>query len=86
MIKLSKKLIREDSTAYIVNNQRRIDITLNFENKFEIGIENKPWDKEQENQLQDYEKHLRKKVREEVALTKLYEKNEMLNYFKEILI
>jgi hypothetical protein len=62
------KIMREASTTYIVNNQRRIDITLNFQNKFEIGIENKPWDEEQENQLQDYQKHLRKKFGENFCI------------------
>lgn len=62
------KITREDLTTYILNNKRRIDITLNFENKFEIGIENKPWDKEQENQLQDYQKHLRKKFGENFCI------------------
>lgn len=55
------KIAREISTAYIVNNQRRIDITLNFANAFKIAIENKPWDSEQENQLKDYQKHLERK-------------------------
>lgn len=62
------RILREDSTTYIQNNKRRIDITMNFENKFEIGIENKPWDKEQENQLQDYQKHLRKKYGENFCI------------------
>ena len=55
------KTIREDTTNYIRNNLRRIDITLNFEDGFMIGIENKPWDTEQDNQLKDYQEHLRKK-------------------------
>lgn len=55
------KVGRENSTSYIQNNKRRIDIVLNFKNEFEIGIENKPWDTDQENQLQDYHEHLSKK-------------------------
>ncbi|NOH17266.1 PD-(D/E)XK nuclease family protein [Clostridium cochlearium] len=62
------RIVREDPTTYIQNNQRIIDITINFENKFEIGIENKTWDKEQENQLQDYQKHLRKKYGENFCI------------------
>jgi len=59
---------RETSTAYIANNQRRMDITLKFANKFEIAIENKPWDSEQENQLQDYQEHLQRKYGEKFCL------------------
>ena len=54
-------LVREDVTNYISNNLRRIDITLCFENGFVVGIENKPWSTEQDNQLQDYQEHLNKK-------------------------
>lgn len=39
------------------NGQRRIDIYLKFGNG-SIGIENKPWAADQENQLSDYAKHL----------------------------
>jgi len=41
------------------NGQRRIDIYLKFGNG-NIGIENKPWAGDQENQLSDYAKHLEK--------------------------
>ena len=41
---------REDPTHYNENQYRRIDITVDFEG-FGIGIENKPWDREQEYQL-----------------------------------
>ncbi len=36
------------------NGQRRIDIYLQFQNGEIIGIENKPWAGDQENQLSDY--------------------------------
>ncbi|WP_322995829.1 PD-(D/E)XK nuclease family protein [Castellaniella sp.] len=39
---------------------RRIDILLSIENTGYIGIENKPWANDQENQLEDYAKHLSK--------------------------
>jgi len=55
------KIVREDVTHCISNNLRRIDITLYFENGFVVGIENKPWSTEQDNQLQDYQEHLNKK-------------------------
>ncbi len=62
------RVARETSTAYIANNQRRMDITLKFADKFEIAIENKPWDSEQENQLQDYQEHLTRKYGEKFCL------------------
>lgn len=64
----SCRVARETSTAYIVNNQRRMDITLKFADEFEIAIENKPWDSEQENQLQDYQEHLTRKYGEKFCL------------------
>ena len=62
------RVARETATAYIANNQRRMDITLKFADKFEIAIENKPWDSEQENQLQDYQEHLTRKYGEKFCL------------------
>ena len=62
------RVTRESSTAYIDNNQRRMDITLNFANSFMIAIENKPWAGEQENQLQDYQQHLARKFGENFCL------------------
>ena len=38
--------------------QRRLDIFLEFSNKAVIGIENKPWASDQENQLHDYAEFL----------------------------
>src|SRR5689334_577177 len=48
---------REDCTLYCANFQRRIDITLEF-SAFGIGIENKPWADEGDDQLKDYSLHL----------------------------
>lgn len=62
------KVARETSTAYISNNQRRMDITLRFAGRYAIVIENKPWDSEQENQLQDYQEHLTRKYGEKFCL------------------
>ena len=64
----SCRVARETSTAYISNNQRRMDITLKFADEFEIAIENKPWDHEQKNQLQDYQEHLTRKYGEKFCL------------------
>lgn len=47
-------------TSRISNKYRRIDIVLEWNNDFAIGIENKPFDKDQENQLTDYAEHLEK--------------------------
>lgn len=48
---------REQSTE----GYRRIDIVIEQNDVFGIGIENKPWAKDQENQLSDYIAHLRDK-------------------------
>ncbi len=53
-----RQVKREDPTHYNENQHRRIDITVGFEG-FGIGIENKPWDREQEYQLRDYYQHLK---------------------------
>ena len=50
---------REDLT----NQRRRIDITVGFEG-FEIGIENKPWTHESNDQLKDYYCYLKDKNEE----------------------
>jgi len=45
------------------NLYRRIDITIEFDSgKSAIGIENKPWAGEQEDQIKDYKEHLSKKT------------------------
>lgn len=51
---------REDPT----HHNRRIDITVDFE-RFEIGIENKPWTHESNDQLGDYYSHLKDKPENE---------------------
>ena len=55
-------LNREELTTYIIKSQRRIDITIDFGDSG-IGIENKPWAGEQEDQIKDYKKHLEKKYK-----------------------
>lgn len=49
----------EKPTYHLENFNRRIDIHLSWDN-FGIGIENKPWAYEQEDQLKDYEEQLNK--------------------------
>ena len=60
-------VLRESFTTQIENQNRRIDLIVEFKNQkynkkpvFIIGIENKPWAGEQENQLEDYKEHLDK--------------------------
>lgn len=49
----------EQVTDLITNARRRIDIQLHWGN-FGIGIENKPWASESDNQLKDYNEQLSK--------------------------
>ena len=49
----------ERHTKYLQNFKRRIDIHLDW-GSFGIGIENKPWANEQDNQLKDYNEQLQK--------------------------
>jgi hypothetical protein len=51
---------REDRTLYCASPDRRIDITLEL-GDFGIGIENKPFHYEAEDQLKEYSLHLRHK-------------------------
>ncbi len=51
---------REDRARHIGTTKRKIDITLDF-GKIGIGIENKPWDRDQKNQVKDYAENLKKK-------------------------
>ena len=44
----------EATTHLIKNKDRRIDIVVNFDNKFGLAIENKPWAGDQYQQLVDY--------------------------------
>jgi hypothetical protein len=60
------RVSREDRTLF----ERRIDITL-VVGDFGIGIENKPWADEGENQLKDYMIHLRGKYGERCLLVYL---------------
>jgi hypothetical protein len=55
---------REDLTRYIMNPFRRIDITIDFDfGDFGIGVENKPWAGEQQDQIRNYKEHLEKKYK-----------------------
>jgi hypothetical protein len=48
----------EQLTTSILNSYRRIDILINFDRKFGLAIENKPWADDQDKQLSDYAEHL----------------------------
>lgn len=61
------KCVTESTTSQITNNQRRIDIVIDFCD-FGIGIENKPWAFDQKNQLLDYSKELEKRYGENFLL------------------
>ena len=60
-------IITEALTSHLDSN-RRIDILLNWSNKFAIGIENKPYAIYQENQLSDYSKQLSKEFNNNYVL------------------
>jgi len=45
---------------YSTDKGRRMDVLLKFPQGFTIGVENKPWAGEQENQLKDYAEYLEK--------------------------
>ena len=49
---------------YSTDKMRRIDIVLEMPDNHWIGIENKPWAQDQEDQVKDYLEFLRKKVRQ----------------------
>lgn len=55
------RIQRESFTSYIDNSKRRIDITIDFTGNYGIGIENKPWAKDEDEQVSDYVKHMEKK-------------------------
>ncbi len=59
-----REVKREDLTYYNENQLRRIDITVDFEG-FGIGIENKPWTHENNDQLEAYYSHLKGKYKNE---------------------
>lgn len=65
------EMVREDPTSYIKKSQRRIDITIDFDKHEGIGIENKPWAGEQEDQVKDYQEHLEKKYKDNFVLVYL---------------
>ena len=57
---------------YPAGEGRKIDIVLKMPGNCWIGIENKPWAKEQENQISHYMKYLRSKAEEEKDAWILY--------------
>ncbi|WP_299124262.1 PD-(D/E)XK nuclease family protein [uncultured Tenacibaculum sp.] len=57
------KIEREVRTDKIKNNKKRIDIVISWDNEFAIGIENKPWTSDSDNQLKDYSDHLKTKYK-----------------------
>lgn len=64
-LKLSNTRIeRESLTSYIENSKRRIDITIDFNGHYGIGIENKPWHEDEDKQVSDYMKHMKRKYRD----------------------
>lgn len=56
------KVYCEETTGYIANPLRRIDIVIDF-GSYGIGIENKPWAGEQFKQLEDYHDHLNRRYK-----------------------
>ncbi len=62
------------------NGQRRIDIYLQFQNGDIIGIENKPWAGDQENQLSDYASFMEKEARGKKWLLVYLSNNEPSEY------
>ena len=52
-------VFREVRTLRNENQNRRIDIIIEWNQEFAIGIENKPFDKDQPNQLSDYSDHMK---------------------------
>lgn len=59
-IHLDPEIRREVKTSKIENFNRRIDLVISWGDDLGIGIENKPFDKDQVNQLSDYYDHLGK--------------------------
>ncbi|TXI27938.1 MAG: hypothetical protein E6Q60_08465 [Nitrosomonas oligotropha] len=62
------------------NGQRRIDIYLQFQNGDIIGIENKPWAGDQENQLSDYAAFIQKEAKGNKWLLIYLSNNEPSDY------
>ena len=65
------KIRLEEATSYIDRFQRRIDIIIDFDQQYGIGIENKPWAGEQREQIKDYIENLRKKYNDSFILVYL---------------
>lgn len=51
---------REDFTTFLKSNRRRMDVLVEMED-FALAIENKPWAREQEEQVGDYVGHLQRR-------------------------
>ena len=67
----------ERRTDYIRSSKRRIDIVVQFENKaFGLGIENKPWAGDQEQQLHDYIDNLQKDFKDKFCFVYLTPKGD----------
>lgn len=56
------RIIREDLTRFSHSPGRRIDITIHLGSRG-IGVENKPWAGEGEDQIKDYKEHLARKYK-----------------------
>jgi PD-(D/E)XK nuclease superfamily len=52
--------VRENSTSLIESHRRRIDIVVDLQS-FGVGIENKPWATDQDDQIRDYVAHLERR-------------------------
>jgi hypothetical protein len=56
----SGTVLREDFTTFIKSDRRRMDVLVEMEH-LAVAIENKPWAREQEDQIGDYVGHLRRR-------------------------
>ena len=56
------RIIREDLTRFSHSPGRRIDITIHLGSRG-IGVENKPWAGEGEDQIKDYKEHLARRYK-----------------------
>lgn len=57
------RIERESFTSLIESNKRRIDITIDFAGQYGVGIENKPWAEDGDEQVSDYMRHMEKKYK-----------------------
>jgi len=69
-VHLPFRVKREDRTLYCASPERRIDITLEL-GDFGVGIENKPFAREEKDQLKDYWAHLRRRYPQRFMLVYL---------------